>query len=133
VKKYGVEDRVEFTGKVDNATLVSLYSRKTVLVMSSLYEGFGLPAAEAMACKTPVVATAAGALAEVVDAETGVIVPPGDAAALAEAITGLLRDPALRRRMGEKGRLRAENNFSWPVAAKNTLDVYRDVMACHRS
>ncbi|HSA16087.1 MAG TPA: glycosyltransferase family 4 protein [Spirochaetota bacterium] len=133
VKKFGVEKRVEFTGKVDHRTLVSLYSRKTILVMSSLYEGFGLPAAEAMACKTPVVATAAGALKEVVDADTGILVPPGDAAALADAIMRLLNDAGLRKKMGEKGRLRAENNFAWPVAAKNTLDVYRDVIAGFRS
>ncbi|HOO73090.1 MAG TPA: glycosyltransferase family 4 protein [Spirochaetota bacterium] len=133
VKKYHVENRVEFTGKVDNQTLVSLYSRKTILVMSSLYEGFGLPAAEAMACETPVVATAAGALKEVVDDKTGILVPPGDPLALKNAVMQLLGDKKRRDRMGKEGRIRAENNFAWPVAAKNTLDVYRDVIERYRS
>ena len=133
VKKYHVENRVAFTGKVDNQTLVGLYSRKTILVMSSLYEGFGLPAAEAMACETPVVATAAGALKEVVDDKTGILVPPGDPVALKNAIMHLLGDKKLRARMGKEGRIRAENNFAWPVAAKNTLDVYRDVIERYRS
>ena len=102
VKKFGVEHRVKFTGKVDHKTLVSLYSRKTILVMSSLYEGFGLPAAEAMACETPVVATAAGALQEVVDSETGILVPPGDPAALADAVMMLLKDPKLRKKWARR-------------------------------
>ncbi len=132
IRKVGVEKRVTFTGKVDQKTLVSLYSRATVLVMSSLYEGFGLPAAEAMACETPVVVTRAGALPEVVDASCGILVEPGNAEALRDAIMGVLKDAGARRRMGKNGRKKAEDNFSWPVAARNTLEVYRDVINKYR-
>jgi len=111
---------------------VSLYSRATVLVMSSLYEGFGLPAAEAMACETPVVVTKAGALPEVVDDSCGILVEPGDSRALSDAIMEIMKNKKARSRMGANGRKRAVDNFSWPVAAANTLDVYRDVINIYR-
>ncbi|HOD15212.1 MAG TPA: glycosyltransferase family 4 protein [Spirochaetota bacterium] len=132
VQKIGVQSRVKFTGKVDQKTLVSLYSRATVLVMSSLYEGFGLPAAEAMACETPVVVTKAGALPEVVDDSCGILVEPGDSRALSDAIMEIMKNKKARSRMGANGRKRAVDNFSWPVAAANTLDVYRDVINIYR-
>ncbi len=133
IKRFGLENRVSFTGKVDYDTLVSLYSRKTILVMSSLFEGFGLPAVEAMSCKTPVVSTTSGALKEVMSNECGILVPPRDPAAIKDAVIKLLADRELRDAMGERGRLRAVENFSWPVAAKNTLDVYKDVIEQYRS
>lgn len=127
-QKLGVQGRVTFTGRVDQKELVRLYSRKTVLVMSSLYEGFGLPAAEAMACETPVVATKAGALSEVVDGSCGILVEPGDPAELGEAILKVLEDGNKRHIMGRNGRKRALENFSWKMAAKNTYEVYKDVI-----
>lgn len=134
IQDLGLEKRVTFTGKVDLSTLVSLYSRKTILVMSSLHEGFGLPAAEAMACETPVVTTTAGALPEVVgNGGAGILVPPKDPRALKNAILELLKDKNGRKAMGKIGRKRAVEHFAWPVAAKNTLDVYKDVIqSCGR-
>ena len=131
-KKLGVEHRITITGKVPVSRLIDLYSSATLLVMSSLYEGFGLPAAEAMACNTPVVTTTAGALAEIVIPETGITVPPENPAALRDAINELLADPARRKKMGPAGRKWVETNFSWPVAAANTLDVYRDIIESYR-
>lgn len=129
INKYGLESRVTILGRKSLEELVSLYSRATILVMSSLYEGFGLPAAEAMACETPVVVTEAGSLPEVViHNETGLLVPPRDSGAMAKAVEKLLADKTLRERMGRAGRKRAENNFAWPAAAKNTLQVYRSVL-----
>ncbi|HPD76854.1 MAG TPA: glycosyltransferase family 4 protein [Spirochaetota bacterium] len=128
IKKFNLSHRVKFTGKLSYEALVSLYSRKTILVMSSLFEGFGLPAVEAMACKTPVVVTTAGSLKEVVTEDCGILVPPKDPVALKDAILKLLSDSELRKKMGENGRRRAVENFSWPVAAKNTLKVYEDVI-----
>ncbi len=95
IQERGLENRVTFTVKVDMATLLHLYSTHTILVMASLYEGFGLPAAEAMACNTPVVVTNAGSLPEVVG-DCGIIVPPKDPVALKDGILKLLRDKALR-------------------------------------
>lgn len=132
-EKLGIKHRIHITGKVPGSRLVDLYSSATILVMSSLYEGFGLPAAEAMACGTPVVTTTAGALAEIVPPETGITVPPEDPKALSDAILTLLKDKKRRKKMGEAGRQWVENNFSWPVAARNTLEVYRDVIESYRS
>ncbi|MEJ5362424.1 MAG: glycosyltransferase family 4 protein [Spirochaetota bacterium] len=132
IQERHLENRVTFTGKVDLGTLVHLYSTSTMLVMASLYEGFGLPAAEAMACNTPVVVTSAGSLPEVVG-DCGIIVPPKDPVALKDGILKLLHNQALREELGKKGRKRVEENFAWPVAAKNTLAVYHDVIEQYRS
>ncbi len=129
VRRYGLDGRVCFTGKVGLEELVRHYGRAEVAVVPSLYEGFGLPAAEAMACGLPVVATTAGALPEVVeDGRNGILVPPRDAYALAGAIERLLRDDELRRVMGEEGRRRVERHFTWEQAARKTLEVYQEVL-----
>ncbi|HJX61414.1 MAG TPA: glycosyltransferase family 4 protein, partial [Dehalococcoidia bacterium] len=121
--------RVCFTGRVTTAELVRHYNRAEMSACPSLYEGFGLPAGEAMACGLPVVATTGGALPEVVeDGVTGILVPPGDAPALAEAMRTLMGDPDLRRRMGQAGRERVLEKFSWPKAALETEGVYREVL-----
>lgn len=133
-KKFGVEHRLHFTGKVDLATLVHLYCTKTLVVVSSLHEGFGLPAAEGMACECAVVSTDSGALKEVMlDGVTGHLVPAKNPRVMADAVMKLLNNKALRERMGKAGRKRAVEFFSWPAAAKNTLKVYRDVIEQYRS
>jgi len=98
-------------------------------VQPSLFEGFGLPAAEALACGAPVVATAVGAVPEVVTAGTGVLVPPADPAALAAAIGGLLDDPARRRALGAAGCARMRAEFDWSVAGARTAAAYRHALA----
>ncbi len=129
VRKYGLEDRVTFTGRVDVEELVRCYATAEVAVVPSLYEGFGLPAAEAMACGLPVVATTAGALPEVVeDGRSGILVPPKDPHALAGAIERLLGDGPLRQVMGGEGRRRVERHFTWKEAARKTLEVYQEVL-----
>jgi glycosyltransferase involved in cell wall biosynthesis len=129
VERYGLKGRVAYTGRLSNDELVGLYGRSQVLVSPSLYEGFGLPAAEAMACGLPVVATSAGAFPEVIDdGVTGVLVPPADPRALAEAIRGLLADPDLCRRMGEAGRRRVEERFTWRETARRTVELYEEVL-----
>ncbi len=128
VRKYGLEDRVDFTGRVSTEELVRKYSAAQIAVTPSVYEGFGLPAAEAMACEVPVIATRAGALPEVVeDGKSGILVPPQDPHALAGAIKRLLGDEPLRRRMGGEGRRRVERCFSWEQTARQVLDVYEEV------
>jgi len=133
IAHFNMEDRVHFTGKVSHERLVSLYSTCTILVMSSLYEGFGLPAAEAMACKTPVVATTAGALKEIIPPQCGITVEPRNPVALKDAVIELLKDDVRRQRMGNEGRKWTVSNYAWPVAAKNTYDVYKDVIEEYRS
>jgi glycosyltransferase involved in cell wall biosynthesis len=86
-----------------------------------------------MACGTPVIATTAGAFPEtIVDGETGVLVPPADARALAGAIASLLTDPARRAAMGAAGVRRIEDHFSWRVCASRTAELYKDVLAARR-
>jgi glycosyltransferase involved in cell wall biosynthesis len=129
VQELGIADRVTFTGPLDTDELVRLYSSAEIAVTASLYEGFGLPAAEAMSCGTPVIASRAGALPEIVGSDgSGVLVPPADPTALAAAIKCLLADRPLRQRMGEAARKRIEESFSWEVAARETLKVYEEVL-----
>jgi glycosyltransferase involved in cell wall biosynthesis len=128
IKRHNLENRVTLTGRLSQEEIVAYYQRATLLVIPSLYEGFGLPAAEAMACELPVVATAAGALQEVVTPETGILVQPRDSEQLAGAVNKLLKDENLRKKMGRQGRKRAEDLFSWPSAARLTLDLYREVI-----
>ncbi len=132
IEKLGLEDRVVFTGKVSNEELVELYSEKSILVMSSLYEGFGLPAVEAMSCMTPVVATRVGALSEVVTEETGILVDPYNPKQLKDAICMLIKDNALRIKMGKAGRAHVLKHFSWQAATSNTLIVYNNVMESYK-
>jgi glycosyltransferase involved in cell wall biosynthesis len=135
ITRLGLERAVHFTGRVEAEEIARAYARSSVAIVSSLYEGFGFPAGEAMACEVPVVSTRAGALPEVVgtDGESGVLVAPGDAEALARGIAVVLDATAERRRaMGEAGRRRVETFFTWRRAAELTVDGYREAIA-HRA
>lgn len=123
VKRLGLQDCVEFRHGVRHEDMVRSYAEATLAVVPSLYEGFGLPAGEAMACGVPVVSTTGGALAEVV-ADGGVLVPPADSAALARAIDRLLRDSPQREQLAHRGRQRVLQQFSWPVAAQRLTTYY---------
>ncbi len=127
----GLEQSVTFTGRVSAERIAEEYARATLAVVPSLYEGFGFPAGEAMACEVPVVSTRAGALPEVVGADgiAGRLVEPGNGEALARAIETLLAaEPSRRAAMGEAGRRRVLENFTWRHAAQRTADAYRDVL-----
>jgi glycosyltransferase involved in cell wall biosynthesis len=131
VERLGLGSRVHFTGHVPADTIARAYARAALAIVPSLYEGFGFPAGEAMACEVPVVSTSAGALPEVVgeDGICGRLVPPADAAALARAIDALLDQPSQRRAMGTAGRKRVLAHFTWRRAAERTVDVYREAIA----
>jgi len=133
-RELGCADRLQVVGRVSRDELVRLYARATLVVAPSLYEGFGLPAVEAMACGTPVVASAAGALPEVVAVGgAGTLVPPADAHALAKAIAELLAAPELRSRLGASAPPRIAAAFSWPRVAEATACVYRDTVEARRA
>ena len=134
VRRLGLEARVTFTGKLSTEALVREYCRCALLVQPSLFEGFGLPAAEALACGTPVVATAVGAVGEVIPAGAGLLVPAAAAEALAAAIAELLAMPrGALEAMGARGRRHVEQHFAWPVAARRTAEVYAQVVAEQRA
>ncbi|MFN8560408.1 MAG: glycosyltransferase [Anaerolineae bacterium] len=122
----GVRDRVHFLGWRDDATAV--LAALDVLLMPSLWEGFGLVMLEAMAQTTPIIGSAVSAIPEVVvDGETGLLVPPRDSAALADALARMLGDPALRRHMGLLGQDRVETAFSVERMAAETVAVYERI------
>ncbi len=129
VQEYGLSSRVHFTGRVSTEQLVRLYNQATIVVSPSVYEGFGLPAAEAMSCGSPIIATTGGAFPEIIEHdETGWLVPPGDSRALAGAIRLLMEDWALRERLGARGRQAVLERFSWRKAAEETLAVYEELL-----
>ncbi|MEU5270568.1 glycosyltransferase family 4 protein [Streptomyces hygroscopicus] len=128
--RHGLEGAVEFVKGISDAELVDLVRGAQIACVPSLYEGFSLPAAEAMATGTPLVATTGGAIPEVagVDGETCLAVPPGDADALATALIRLLGDADLRRRLGAAGRERVLRRFTWEQAARGTVEQYREAI-----
>ncbi|MEW5718373.1 MAG: glycosyltransferase family 1 protein [Chloroflexota bacterium] len=118
-------DTVRFLGNVRNEELVYLYNAAKLFVFPSLYEGFGLPPLEAMACGTPVIVSNVSSLPEVVG-DAGLLIDPEDVEALTVAMWRVLTDDKLRRELSEKGLKRAQT-FSWERAAHETLAVYRQV------
>jgi glycosyltransferase involved in cell wall biosynthesis len=114
--------QVQFTDWIEQADLPALFSGATAFVYPSLYEGFGLPPLEAMACGTPVICSNASALPEVVG-EGGLLVDPRDAGALARAMEQVLTDTSLRADLSARGLAQA-SKFSWERTARETLAVY---------
>jgi glycosyltransferase involved in cell wall biosynthesis len=131
VRKLNLADQVSFTGRISSAAFVREYARAGMAVVPSVYEGFGLPAGEAMACGVPVIATTGGALPEVVG-DAGILVPPRDTPALAAAIENLLDDPAKAAALGQRGYQRVQAHFTWQRAAEKTVAAYREVIHDYR-
>lgn len=127
VRRLGLEGRVVFTGYVDDADLPALYRAATVFAYPALYEGFGLPVLEAMACGVPVVTASASSLPEVTGPEAALLVDPLDVDALAAALARLLDDADLRAALRERG-IRRAALFSWQRAACETWALYREVL-----
>jgi glycosyltransferase involved in cell wall biosynthesis len=130
VAELSLEDAVRFTGRIDDREFARYYAEATMAVIPSLYEGFGMPAGEAMACGVPVISTTGGALPEVVG-DAGILVPPGDASALRDAISSLLDDPEKRSALGKAGLARVKNSLTWRHAAQRTVGVYREAIDAH--
>lgn len=132
IDRLGVEGAVRFEAGVSTLRLVELYAESQLAVVPSLYEGFSLPAVEAMSCGVPLIATRAGALPEVVgpSGEAALTVPPSDAEALAAALRTLLDDPFKRQSLAAAGRKRVIERFTWERTALATTDRYRQVLSC---
>ena len=127
VRRLGLDQQVRFLGYVPDGDMPTLYGGATLLAFPSLYEGFGLPVLEAMACGTPVVTANVSALAEVA-ADAALLVDPRDVAALAEAMGRVLSEGELRADLRARGLARAKQ-FSWQRAARETLSLYEVVAA----
>ncbi len=131
IRKLGIGHLIHFTGRIDNGEFVRQYARATVAVVPSVYEGFGLPVGEAMACAVPVISTTGGALPEVVG-DAGILVPPADHMALARAIREILGNPDRANELGLAGYRRVQEQFTWPKAAAKSVAAYREVIHGYR-
>ncbi len=127
LRKLDLSERVQFVSGISTEQMVRYYAESTLAVVPSVYEGFGLPAGEAMACEVPVVSTTGGALPEVVG-DAGVLVPTEDPQALEQAIATLLENPERRAELGRAGRSRIEEKFCWRVTAGHMVRYYREVL-----
>src|SRR5215203_2476487 len=126
--RLALHDAVRFTGPVPEAELVELLQRAGVVAIPSLYEGFSLPAIEAMACATPLVTTDAGALPEVVGSKAGLRVKAGDVGELTAALQLVLDSPSLAEQLGRAGWRRVLENYTWRAAAQRTADWYAQTL-----
>ncbi len=125
IKKLDIGQHIQFTGRIDHAQFVREYARAGIAIVPSLYEGFGLPVGEAMACRIPVICTTGGALPEVAGDATK-LVPPGNADALEKAILELMDDSELREILAQKGYDRVLKEFTWEKTADRTVQAYRE-------
>lgn len=132
VGELGVQDTVHFTGRIAYEDFARYYAEATMAIIPSLYEGFGMPAGEAMACGVPVISTTGGALPEVVG-DAGILIPPADSEALERSIIDLLDNPQKRAFLGQAGLKRVGDSLTWEHAAKKTLAIYKEeIHAYHR-
>lgn len=127
IERLQLSSILRFVSGISTEQLVQHYAEAEVVVVPSVYEGFGLPAGEAMACGRPVVSTDGGALPEVVG-DAGIQVPVKDSQALASAISELLENKERREQLGAAGRRRIEQLFCWTRAAEQMSDYYETVL-----
>ena len=131
LRRLGVAERVTLHTHLAREPLVRLFATAEVAVSPSIFEGFGFPAVEAMACGVPLVAADGGALPEVVG-KAAIVVPARDPGALATALGEVLASPALRKKLAIAGRRRVMKRFRWDAAAVQVADVYRKVISAYR-
>jgi glycosyltransferase involved in cell wall biosynthesis len=127
--RLSLRDAVRFTGFLPEPELVELLQRAAVVAIPSLYEGFSLPAIEAMACATPLVTTDAGALPEVVGSAAGLRVRAGDVGELTAALALVLDSGSLGEQLGRAGRRRVLESYTWRATAQRTADWYSEVLS----
>jgi len=127
IDELGINKNLRFISGITTAEIVELYAEAAIVVVPSLYEGFGLPAGEAMACGKPVISTDGGALPEVVG-DSGILIPTRDSSAITSAIEDLLDNPEKRLQLGRKARSRIVDLFSWKVAAEEIVTLYQSML-----
>lgn len=132
LKEENLQHRVRFMSGISTQALVNQYAEATIAISPSQYEGFGLPAGEAMACGCPVISSNGGALPEVVG-DAGVIVPASSSTELTNAIDKLLQDNTLRETLSNKGRQRILDNFCWNIAATKLTRFYESILECNNN
>ena len=128
IKNLELENSIEFISGISNEQLVEEYARSEIAVCPSLYEGFGMPALEAMACGLPLVSTNGGALPEVIDG-AGIIVKAADSDALADAILQLIKSDEQKTKYRDLALTRVTRHFSWEKIASQYIDYYQQVIS----
>lgn len=131
IRTLGIGNHVHFTGRVTPDELVRNYAKASVAVVPSVYEGFGLPVGEAMACGVPVICTTGGALPEVAG-DAAHLVPPADPDGIVHGIRTVLDNPDYAARLGRAGYARVQRHFTWERAAEKTVAAYREVIRDYR-
>jgi glycosyltransferase involved in cell wall biosynthesis len=127
VGKYQLSSRVHVLGYVDRADMAALYSRAELLAFPSLYEGFGFPILEAMACGAPVLTSSVSSMPEVAG-DAAIYVDPLEVESIAQGILGLISDESLRADLAQRGTKRTAL-FSWRESARQTADLFRELAA----
>ena len=127
LKKEGIKDKVKFVSDLTGREIAELYAESTIAISPSVYEGFGFPAGEAMSCGIPLISSNGGSLPEVVG-DAGIIVPHSDPKALKDAVSSLLKSPERQLELGERGRGRVLEKFTWNRAAKELVEIYREAI-----
>jgi len=127
VRQKQLQSCVHFLGRIDQETYNLQYAKAGMAVVPSLYEGFGLPAGEAMACAVPLISTRGGALPEVVG-DAGILVEPGNTQELVNNIRYLIDNPEIAEKFGQKGFQRVHQEFTWKNAAEKVVQVYSDLI-----
>jgi len=128
-KELGIEENIEFRGKLNREEIVKEYQNTNVLVLPSLMESFGMVLIEAMACKKPVIGTKVGGIPYVIDNnKNGLLVPPKDSKELARVITHILKNKKLAKKMGESGYNKVKEKFNWEIQAEKTINLYKEVL-----
>ena len=131
IKHLGIQDRITQRSQLSTSDIRHLYAQSSIAIVPSDYEGFGLPAGEAMACGLPVVSTDGGALPEVLG-DAGIVVPAKKPIELARAIKKLLENPPARASLASRGLERIRTHFCWNRAANETVNFYRHQIHAHR-
>lgn len=126
-KKLGVEEKLHFTGFVPEEDMTDYYTQAEAFILPSLYEPFGIVLVEAMACKTPVIATVAGGIPEVLG-DTGINIPIRSSEEIAKNVNELLNNPEKAKEMGEEGMKRAKQKFEWDKIAEETEETYKQFL-----
>ncbi|MEJ2658869.1 MAG: glycosyltransferase family 4 protein, partial [Desulfobacterales bacterium] len=130
IRNLGIKDCVIFTGRIENNAFVRQYAKAYLAIVPSVYEGFGFPAGEAMACGIPVISTTGGALPEVVG-DAGILVPPANPKALVDAVLTLMDRPEQAESLGRAGYQRVRERFTWKRAAEKTIEAYRETIRAY--
>ena len=130
IKKLNLNDRVIFKTGISKDEIAQEYAKSSVAIVSSLYEGFGYPVAEAMSCSIPLIATDVASIPEITD-NFAILIPPKDSDAIRDSVKKILLEPDLYNKVAAKGRLHIKNKFNWQTIGKQYEELMNKVIKNH--